>query len=661
MVALVVTGYGILGTDDHRQVGHIEVGRAVAGDGHCAGAGNLAATHRVVVERELSCLGAGILRGEVEGHHLLGSSRNLGLDHGDIFAVLINLLVGQVEVEFAVEAVYTVVLHRHVALFGGAGLLTTTKLKLRRLQVDQRVIGQRGIVAIDIHLDVIAVALEHGLPLVAALLHAHGNDAVGAVADALAEVVVLRVIGLRPVVGHRQVARVDVAAHNQLQEVAIVVIQGDAAAILGAVVDVVLGSDLDVAALVEREALAATIKRAAAAAIVHVEHRQHMVHLLAGTTVTGLDADDGRLVDVVALGAARRADAAGMGVEHRQHKVAVAHATPTPVDVVVVAILIAVAHKRVTAATAGTAVVDHRAAGGQLLIDHVLPSLLVVVAAIHQLGIVVKVVVQRLGDIGVARARCRQAIFHLGRAAGIEHQPRHCLGVDLVLSAGVGVAHVLPVKSDWLKSIGDEGAVFFRIRVIIIGGVRRDGLAAPCGPVVILHDLCHRCGYTACVGQFADGVAILHMHKLGAVVPVGGSLVPVGGDHRGNRVARVHCRGAARSGQTSGGLDIAHRGQGLQLAGIAVEHALQVGGNLGGVEVTHGRVAQDGGGAVVATDDDKAVVIAHIVDVVIAGVGGSLHGGRLRRHAQCALCALFLLDECCGGLACLVGGHWACQ
>ena len=65
---------------------------------------------------------------------------------------------------------------------------------------------------------------------------------------------------------------------------------------------------------------------------------------------------------------------------------------------------IAVAHERVSATRTGTAVVDHGTSLDQLIINHVFPFGLLVVAAVNQLGVVVEVLVERSGNIGVAGA-----------------------------------------------------------------------------------------------------------------------------------------------------------------------------------------------------------------------------------------------------------------
>ena len=67
----------------------------------------------------------------------------------------------------------------------------------------------------------------------------------------------------------------------------------------------VLGGNLDVAALVELEGAVVAALKGACSRVVHVEHGQSVVHLCRHAAVTRHNADDGGLVDVVALKAGR--------------------------------------------------------------------------------------------------------------------------------------------------------------------------------------------------------------------------------------------------------------------------------------------------------------------------------------------------------------------
>ena len=375
----------------------------------------------------------------------------------------------------------------------------------------------------------------------------------------------------------------------------------------------VLGSHLDVAALVELEvAVIAALKRACSR-VVHIEHGEAVIHLDGCAAVTGLDADDCGLVDIVALEAGCGADASGIGIEYRQDEVAVTQATPAPVDVEVVAIGIAVAHKRVATTSTGTAVVDHGTTLDQFIINHVFPVGLVIVAAVDELGVVVEVFVESGGDIGVAGARRVQAILHLGSTAGIEHEPSDGIFLGLGLGTRVVVAHVVPVKEDGIQRIGLKCTVF--LMPVKSDDVGRNELGATHGVLVVVHDLSHRGGHTSRVGQLAHGIALLgDIHELGAVVPVGSCLVPVAGDHRGNTVAggAGRCELIALDTQL---VEVA------DLLGIAVKPSLHVAGHIIGVIAATVGVTQDGDGAVVAAHNDITLLADSVKNIIVRKCG----------------------------------------
>ena len=189
---------GIQGVDVNGQVHGIDY---TAGNVHTARAGD-AGTPVVVVGGQIGTLGAGILRGEVEGHDLGASAGNFGLDNRGVLAILVELLIADIQVEFAAVAVGAVVLYRHMALLGSTHLFTTGEFKVGGLEVDNGMIGHRDGVAVDGGLDVVSVTFNHGLPHVAALDTAHGHNLVGAAGDVYAEGIGCRTLGVGPTVGH---------------------------------------------------------------------------------------------------------------------------------------------------------------------------------------------------------------------------------------------------------------------------------------------------------------------------------------------------------------------------------------------------------------------------------------------------------------------------
>ena len=261
-----------------------------------------------------------------------------------------------------------------------------------------------------------------------------------------------------------------------------------------------------------------------------------MIHL-ALSAVARSDANDGGLVDVVALGATRGTDACSMWIHDCQLEVSVAQASPAPVDVVVVAHLIAVAHKRVSAAATCTAVVNHGAASNELLVNHVFPRLLVIVAAINELSIIVKVIIKCFRNIGIGGARSGEGVGHVGSMSHIEHESCNGVGVNLVLAAVVAIEHVCPVKSGDGQIFGGLGDILSHVSCSVTILVARNHLSCLCGIIVVFHYLRHGGCHAASVGGLILAVLVLHLWTL---VPVGACLVPLGGEQWSYRVAGVN-------------------------------------------------------------------------------------------------------------------------
>ena len=311
----------------------------------------------------------------------------------------------------------------------------------------------------------------------------------------------------------------------------------------------------------------------------------------------------------------------------------------------VVASLEAVAHKRVTATTTGCAVINHRAAGGQLTVHQVVPRLLRVVVAESNLRAIAKVG-EPLGDVVGIGSRRRRAILHLDRTTHIEHQAGHSIGVDLVFGTGVGVAHVFPVKRGHGQRVHRLGGVV--VVAVAIGEAIRRYLGKRLSRLLVeVHNLRHGGGHTARVGQLIAVLLVVRNHELWTLVPIGSCLVPLAGDERSDGVARVDRCCATRGGQTAGGIGIGQCGQLLELLSVAVQHPLHVARHTGGIEVPLGRVAQHGHGAVIARDNDKTIVLTHIEHIVVAQVGHYLHGGSLGSHTQRARSTLLLQHKLC--------------
>ena len=93
------------------------------------------------------------------------------------------------------------VLHRHVALLSQPDFLATDKLEVSGLEVNNGMVGKCYPVAIESCFNIIAVTLNHGIPLVAARDAAHGHDFISAAGDVSTEGVGCRTLGIGPRVG----------------------------------------------------------------------------------------------------------------------------------------------------------------------------------------------------------------------------------------------------------------------------------------------------------------------------------------------------------------------------------------------------------------------------------------------------------------------------
>ena len=242
-----------------------------------------------------------------------------------------------------------------------------------------------------------------------------------------------------------------------------------------------------------------------------------------------------------------------------------------------------------TATTTGCAVINHRAAGGQLTVHQVVPRLLRVVVAESNLRAIAKVG-EPLRDIVGIGSRRRRAILHLDRTTRCQHEVGHSIGVDLVFGTGVGVAHVLPVKRGHGQRVHRLGGVVV-VAVAIGEAIRRYLGKRLSGLLVEVHDLRHGGGHTARVGQLIAVLLVVRNHELWTLVPIGSCLVPLAGDERSNGVARVDRCCATRGGQTACGIGIGQRGELLELHSVAVQHPLHVTRNTSGIKVPFGRVA----------------------------------------------------------------------
>ena len=264
-------------------------------------------------------------------------------------------------------------------------------------------------VAVDGHLDVVAISTSTRTPIILAVLSEHGHDAVGATCLVLAKLqftvhVVVEVAGSEGVV----VGTVECA--NQL-----FILEKSPAK---AQVKCVGGKVVELARNIDGERVA----RVVTCAIVTVEFDIFCCDLKdVATTLVGLETHDGTLGVDVAIGTAGATRALQVGIEYVKHEVAVALAIPTPVDVEHAITIIAVADEGMATALL-VATIDDRASSRKLAINEVCPSLsCVALAALHVgTGIVVKVSGGPERNAGSASPRASGFEVHFQRLSAIK-------------------------------------------------------------------------------------------------------------------------------------------------------------------------------------------------------------------------------------------------
>ena len=220
-----------------------------------------------------------------------------------------------------------------------------------------------------------------------------------------------------------------------------------------------------------------------------------------GTTVTEVDghigevirlhADDRLYTRVVAV--ARAADALLAWRQIREQVIAVAGSTPSPIDMVMIVAVVAIADEGMTSLRVGTAQVEGTSVG-QFVVAELIPILIGVVCLLDVLhrSAVAEIGFQRISHaIGIGTRR-RVRVVHLHRHATVEHEVCNGLALHRTFAAIVAVAHVCPVdgRSFW-NATDMQLSIDSMIRRSHIG---RDGGQRAVGGslALVIHDLCHR-------------------------------------------------------------------------------------------------------------------------------------------------------------------------
>ena len=366
-----------------------------------------------------------------------------------------------------------------------------------------------------------------------------------------------------------------------------------------------------------------------------------------GATV-GFDTDQGCIVHIVgARGIA--ADATHTGIERADGKVAVMAATPAPIEVELVAIVVAVANEGMAAVSVATRV-KNRATRVELGTQKGTPPVRRVVLQPDRGhgGLVLEVFHQgRLGRCaetarvvergGTAAAA---AIVHLHRYTDVVHQRGHSGFLGIGGGGSERDGHVVPI-------VGCRAKVGTQLpRTGMVVAVR----AVACrGVVPELHELCRGGGHAARRGAVdADS---------GALQVVRVALVPGGSNQRGDCIVYPRKVGGILHNLPAGGWLIVGTENLLERAYLTLiilvprRHILR---HVLGYKTAGRRVAEDGDGHIVGRDQNKARLTE--------GEDIELRVGSLRRDVgegeRFSLIGVYAVEESRGYLAGLVGVHW---
>ena len=280
--------------------------------------------------------------------------------------------------------------------------------------------------------------------------------------------------------------------------------------------------------------------------------------------------------------------------------IAVALATPSPIDVIVEVAVVAIADKSVASLRVSAAEVEGTTVG-QFVVAYFIPSLVDVVALLNILHrrTVAEVGPQRLcHTVGIGSGG-GIGVVHLHRHTTVEHQIGNGLTLHSSLTAVVVVAHVCPV----------DGCTFWNtinMQLSVDGMLRRshigwNGCQRAIGRLVtlVVHDLCHCRSHTT--RHRAPQTEIVW-----TVLVVGVALVPSACHELCNLRMFLHSLGD--------GLRMLPEVDNLVL--ILSQQRLHIVGRLRIVERTFVAITQHRLGLIVARNNDESFAIAAVEDIV---------------------------------------------
>ncbi|CCZ15227.1 unknown [Prevotella sp. CAG:487] len=304
----------------------------------------------------------------------------------------------------------------------------------------------------------------------------------------------------------------------------------------------------------------------------------------------------------VAVAARACPDAAVVsGVEYLYAEVAVAAASPSPVEVEKAVSVVSVHHEGVRSSRRRTGESDGMT-GGYLVVDKVGPLVQGVVAAVLGVrGVVIsEVFCQRLSAVET-RSR-RRTVAHLDSRSHIHHQLRHGVLLHVGALSVVYVGHVRPV---YLRPLGNGGHAY--LMSVAVERIARYALHHRVGPLVEVHHLREsrrHASRRAAVALRSVRVVVARAQQI-----VGVALVPAACHERLYGVAhllRLHLPGFPFSRLFGHALAVEPVDE-LQIALQPCHHALRSGSR---VELSAVSIAEDSLRAVVARHDDRSPVAA---------------------------------------------------
>ena len=301
-----------------------------------------------------------------------------------------------------------------------------------------------------------------------------------------------------------------------------------------------------------------------------------------------------------------------MRVEQIQAEVAIRRTAPSPIDVVEVVLVVAVADKGMSAGSRRPGIID-RTVFLQFLVDNLLPVRITIIITAQQadcLLLIAEIVDKCRNNIGRACTAGGGRIRHLDRLTTHQHQGRDRVnGCIVTFTVIVVVFHVVPVDSRTCRNGWErpfKGLSVDSTAAGIGGNLCRGIDRAP----MVIHHLGHGRGHTT----RNTGIAVFTNRENRALGIIRIVLIPATAQQRTDRFTR-HCRCCPTPiSRSICHLDIVLF-KVLDAVGIFLQKGAHVFRHVLLVDIATVRVTENLLGAVVTADDDKATVVSNVEDV----------------------------------------------